>query len=77
MVYLRSCGTETFLIALNPTGERKSLALGEELSLYRAETANVKGTVTPVKSLGKASFRRTSKGDVLTLDATSGIIVRL
>ena len=77
MVYLRNCGTETLLIALNPTGERKSLTLGEELSLYRAETANVKGTVTPVKSLGKASFRRTSKGDVLTLDATSGIIVRL
>lgn len=77
MVYLRSNGEETFLVALNPTSEKKVLVLNDELSLYRKATENVKGIVAPVKSLGKSSYKRTAKGDVLTLDATSGIIVRL
>ena len=77
MVYLRSNGKETFLIALNPTGTRKSLTLNDEVSSYRSMTEGVKGIVNPVVSLGKGSYRRTGKGDVLTLDATSGIIIRL
>lgn len=77
MVYLRSNGKETFLIALNPTGTRKSLTLNDEISSYRSMTEGVKGIVNPVASLGKCSYRRTGKGDVLTLDATSGIIIRL
>lgn len=77
MVYLRSNGKETFLIALNPTGTRKSLTLNDEVSSYRSMTEEVKGIVNPVASLGKCSYRRTGKGDVLTLDATSGIIIRL
>ena len=77
MVYLRSNGEETFLVALNPTSEKKVLVLNDELSLYRKATENVKGAVAPVKSLGKSSYKRTAKGDVLTLDATSGIIIRL
>ena len=77
MVYLRSNGKETFLIALNPTGTRKSLTLNNEISSYRSMTEGVKGIVNPVASLGKCSYRRTGKGDVLTLDATSGIIIRL
>lgn len=77
MVYLRSNGKETFLIALNPTGTRKSLTLNDEISSYRSMTKGVKGIVNPVASLGKCSYRRTGKGDVLTLDATSGIIIRL
>lgn len=77
MVYLRSNGKETFLIALNPTGTRKSLTLNDEVSSYRSMTEGVKGIVNPVASLGKCSYRRTGKGDVLTLDATSGIIIRL
>lgn len=77
MVYLRSNGKETFLIALNPTGTRKSLTLNDEISSYRSMTEGVKGIVNPVASLGKCSFKRTGKGDVLTLDATSGIIIRL
>lgn len=77
MVYLRSNGKETFLIALNPTGTRKSLTLNDEVSSYRSMTEGVKGIVNPVASLGKGSYRRTGKGDVLTLDATSGIIIRL
>lgn len=77
MVYLRSNGKETFLIALNPTGTRKSLTLNDEVSSYRSMTEGVKGSVNPVASLGKCSYKRTGKGDVLTLDATSGIIIRL
>lgn len=77
MVYLRSNGKETFLIALNPTGTRKSLTLNNEISSYRSMTEGVKGIVNPVASLGKCSYKRTGKGDVLTLDATSGIIIRL
>lgn len=77
MVYLRSNGKETFLIALNPTGTRKSLTLNDEISSYRSMTEGVKGIVNPVASLGKGSYKCTGKGDVLTLDATSGIIIRL
>lgn len=77
MVYLRSNGKETFLIALNPTGTRKSLTLNDEISSYRSMTDGVKGIVNPVASLGKCSYKRTGKGDVLTLEATSGIIIRL
>lgn len=77
MVYLRSNGKETFLIALNPTGTRKSLTLNDEVSSYRSMTEGVKGIVNPIASLGKCSYKRTGKGDVLTLDATSGIIIRL
>lgn len=77
MVYLRSNGKETFLIALNPTGTRKSLTLNDEISSYRSMTEGVKGIVNPVASIGKCSYKRTGKGDVLTLDATSGIIIRL
>ena len=77
MVYLRSNGKETFLIALNPTGTRKSLTLNDEVSSYRSMTEGVKGIVNPVASIGKGSYKRTGKGDVLTLEATSGIIIRL
>lgn len=77
MVYLRSNGKETFLIALNPTGTRKSLTLNDEVSSYRSITEGVKGFVNPVASIGKCSYKRTGKGDVMTLDATSGIIIRL
>lgn len=77
MVYLRSNGKETFLIALNPTGTRKSLTLNDEVSSYRSMTEGVKGIVNPVASLGKGSYKRTGKSDVLTLEATSGIIIRL
>lgn len=77
MVYLRSNGKETFLIALNPTGTRKSLTLNNEVNSYRSMTEGVKGIVNPVASLGKGSYKRTGKGDVLTLEATSGIIIRL
>lgn len=77
MVYLRSNGKETFLIALNPTGTRKSLTLNDEISSYRSMTEGVKGIVNPVASLGKCSYKRTGKGDILTLEATSGIIIRL
>ena len=77
MIYLRTNGTETFLIALNPTGTRKSVKVNAEVAEYRSATKDIKGNVVPVKTLGKGSYKRTPKGDTITLEPTSGIIVRL
>ena len=77
MIYLRTNGIETFLIALNPTGTRKSVKVNAEVAEYRSATKDIKGNVVPVKTLGKGSYKRTPKGDTITLEPTSGIIVRL
>ena len=77
MVFLRSNGKDTYLIALNPTGERKTLTLSSEISDYKCVTKGAKGLVAPAKSLGKATYKSSGKGDVLTLGATSALIVRL
>ena len=77
MIYLRTNGIETFLIALNPTGTRKSVNVNAEVAEYRSATKDIKGNVVPVKTLGKGSYKRTPKGDTITLEPTSGIIVRL
>ena len=77
MVFLRSNGKDTYLIALNPTGERKTLTLSSEISDYKCVTKGAKGLVAPAKSLGKATYKCSGKGDVLTLGATSALIVRL
>lgn len=77
MVFLRSNGKDTYLIALNPTGERKTLTLSSEISDYKCVTKCAKGLVAPAKSIGKATYKCSGKGDVLTLGATSALIVRL
>ena len=48
-----------------------------EVAEYRSATKDIKGNVVPVKTLGKGSYKRTPKGDTITLEPTSGIIVRL
>ena len=77
MVYLRSNGTETFLIVLNPTSERKTLVLDGEIDPYLSALKSVKGLVSPLLTTGKATCKRTVKGTTLKLDATSGMIIKL
>ena len=77
MVYLRCNGKETFLIALNPTSERKTLVLDSEIAPYLSALKDVKGAATPLLTTGKATCKRTSKGTTLKLEATSGLIIRL
>lgn len=77
MVYLRSNGTETFLIVLNPTSERKTLVLDGEIDPYLSALKSVKGLVSPLLITGKATCKRTAKGTTLKLDATSGMIIKL
>lgn len=77
MVYLRTDGEETILVALNPTAESRKLSLSSEISAFRHETAGMKGNVAPLLSTGKASYRCTSSCDNLTLGPVSGIVIRL
>ena len=77
MVYLRTDGEETILVALNPTAEPRKLSLSSEISAFRHETAGMKGSVAPLLSTGKASYRCTSSCDNLTLGPVSGIVIRL
>lgn len=77
MVYLRTDGEETILVALNPTAESRKLSLSSEISVFRHETAGMKGSVAPLLSTGKASYRCTSSCDNLTLGPVSGIVIRL
>ena len=73
----RSNGTETFLIVLNPTSERKTLVLDGEIDPYLSALKSVKGLVSPLLTTGKATCKRTAKGTTLKLDATSGMIIKL
>ena len=77
MVYLRTDGEESILVALNPTAESRKLSLSSEISAFRHETAGMKGNVDPLLSTGKASYRCTSSCDNLTLGPVSGIVIRL
>lgn len=77
MVYLRTDGEESILVALNPTAESRKLSLSSEISAFRHETAGMKGNVAPLLSTGKASYRCTSSCDNLTLGPVSGIVIRL
>ena len=77
MVYLRTDGEESILVALNPTAESRKLSLSSEISAFRHETAGMKGSVAPLLSTGKASYRCTSSCDNLTLGPVSGIVIRL
>ncbi len=66
MVYLRTDGKETYLIALNPTGKK------QELMLDKRSTAPV-----VVRSFGKATYKPVRKGDKLSMAPVSALIVKL
>lgn len=71
MVYTRSDGNETYLIALNPTGTKKQVTVPSQTSLKNGKS------ITAVMLSGKATYKVTAKGDVLTMQPTSAIIVKL
>lgn len=71
MVYTRSDGNETYLIALNPTAAKKTVNIG-------AQTACAAGkTIEPVLMSGKAAYKVTKKGDVISMNPVSAIIVKI
>lgn len=69
MVYLRSCGDETFLVALNPTGSEKYVKISHRASFT--------GRAKDIISEGKASFKASAEGDRIILGPASLLIVRL
>ena len=66
MVYTRSDGNDTWIIALNPTGKKQTVTLPVSL-------APQKGNIPPEQSFGKVSL----KGGSLSMDPTSIFIARL
>lgn len=71
MVYTRTDGTETYLVALNPTGVKRTVTIPAQTS----EKAGKK--LAPVLMTGNASYKVTAKGDVLTMQPTSAMIVKV
>ena len=66
MVYLRTDGCETYLIALNPTAKKQDITLDK-----RSDSSTV------VRSFGKASYKPARKGDRLSMAPVSALIVKL
>ena len=67
MVYTRSDGNQTWLVALNPTGKKRSVSLSSVSGLKG------RGVVTPELAYGKVSL----KGEKLSMGPTSIFIARL
>jgi len=70
MVYTRSDGDSIYLVALNPTGVKKTVTIAPMTSLK-------KGTLVPEVSEGKVTYKISKKGDVLTMGPTSVMIVKI
>ncbi|MBO4426935.1 MAG: alpha-amylase [Bacteroidales bacterium] len=68
MVYTRSDGTDTYMVALNPTGAKQTVIL-QGLGHISAPT--------PVLTHGKATLRSSSRSTVLSMGPTSVYIVKL
>ena len=66
MLYYRTDGKDTYLIALNPTSRQQTVTLDRKSSdFYKA------------MQFGKAKYKLTRKGDRLTLGPVSALIVKL
>lgn len=66
MVYKRSDGKETYLIALNPTSSSQKVVI---------PACADRKVVCTVMSSGKASYKAGSKGDVISMGPVSALIV--
>ncbi|MCH5173930.1 MAG: alpha-amylase [Bacteroidales bacterium] len=66
MVYMRTDGKSTYLIALNPTAEKKSLSL-----------AHLSESPETALLAGKALYKASPKGDRLTIWPVSALVVKL
>ena len=71
MMYLRSDGNETYFIALNPTSAKKTVNVGQLSGLAAGKT------LEPVLMSGKASYKATKKGDVVTMNPVSAVILKI
>lgn len=71
MVYTRSDGKSTFLVALNPTGAKQTVVIPATPGLKRG------ATLPAVLSCGKATLRATGRGDILTMEPTSVYIAKI
>lgn len=69
MVYTRSDGEECYLVALNPTGARRTVAI--------PSLKGAKSSPKPVMLSGKASCHITPKGTVVAMEPVSAMIVRI
>lgn len=68
MVYKRSDGKETYLIALNPTSSAKKVVI---------PACADRKVLSTVLSSGKASYKAGSKGDVISMGPVSALIVKV
>ena len=71
MVYTRSDGSDTFLVALNPTGAKKTVTIPSQTGLKAGKQ------LIPVMMSGKGTYKVTAKGDVIVLQPTSALIVKV
>ena len=71
MVYTRTDGSDTFLVALNPTGAKKTVTIPSQTSFKAGKS------LTPVMMSGKGAYKVTAKGDVVVLQPTSALIVKV
>ena len=71
MVYTRSDGKETWIVALNPTAAKQTVVIPATPGLSRG------ATLAPTLSYGKVSLRATGRGDILTMAPTSVYIAKL
>ncbi len=66
MVYLRSDGSQTYLVAVNPTSKKQTVTLSR-----RSDNPET------VLSSGKAQYRPSAKGDRLSLWPVSAVVIKL
>jgi maltose alpha-D-glucosyltransferase/alpha-amylase len=71
MVYTRSDGKETWIVALNPTGVKQTVVVPATPGLQRGST------LAPALSCGKVTLRATGRGDILTMGPTSVYIAKM
>lgn len=71
MVYTRTDGTETYLVALNPTGVKRSVTIPSQSGEKAGKS------LVPVLQTGKSTYKVTKNGDVLTMQPTSVMIVKV
>ena len=66
MVYLRSDGSQTYLVAVNPTSKKQTVTLSR-----RSDNPET------VLSSGKAQYRPSAKGDRLSLWPVSAVVIKI
>lgn len=71
MVYTRSDGENTYLVALNPTGKKQSVAIPAQTDLKAGST------IAPVMISGKGTYKCGKSTDTISLNPTTALIVKV